>query len=299
MRRKSYIPLIFSLFVLLSVSSVSFFPSAVPVSAQDVQIPTLTPYVNDFANVIDPPYESAINDYAAQLEAATTAEIAVLTVDSTQPVSIEEYAVSVFEKNGIGQRGVDNGLLIVAAIEDRQWRIEVGYGLEGDINDAKAGRIGRTYMTPYFREERYGEGLQLTVQTLGEIILGNETLSSEFDEDYYGYDEEKIGAILLIVFMVLILVVVAVVLAIARQYRCPKCGAWMRVDYKDDKGRSYKVCYICDKCGHKKCHKRRRHVPFFVFVGAGGGGGGRSGGGFGGGGFGGGGSGGGGASGGW
>jgi uncharacterized protein len=251
-------------------------------------IPTVVPYVNDFANVIDQSYENAINNYAAQLEAATTAEIAVLTLDTTQPMSIEEYAVEVFEKNGIGQKGEDNGLLIVAAIEDRRWKIEVGYGLEGDINDAKAGRIGRAYITPYFQEEKYGEGLYLTVQTLGEIISGNATLSAEFDSTIYDYELDMKWIYIMILTLVVLVFVIPIIFIIKKR-RCPKCKAWMRVEYKGNK-----VCYICKKCGYKKCEKRKRHVPFFVFAGGRGGGGG-----FGGGGFGGGGSGGGGASGGW
>lgn len=254
-------------------------------------IPTLTPYVNDFANVIEPSYESAINNYAAQIESATTAEIVVLTVDTTQPMSIEEYAVRVFEKNGIGQKGEDNGLLIVAAIEDRRWKIEVGYGLEGDINDAKAGRIGRAYITPYFREEKYGEGLYLTVQTLGEIISGNATLSTEFDAPISDYEFDS-TSFYITIFIVLMIFVIPAIFSIKRR-RCPECKAWMRVEHKGNT-----VCYICKKCGYKKCEKRRRsYIPLFILLGGrrrrGGGGWG------GGGGFGGGGSGGGGAGGSW
>src|SRR3972149_2780902 len=101
-------------------------------SAYAQEIPTLTPYVTDLANVIDSSYETMINDYASQLEATTTAEIAVLTVDSTLPLSIDQYAVEVFEENGIGQADKDNGVLVVVAIQDRQWRLEIGYGVEGD-----------------------------------------------------------------------------------------------------------------------------------------------------------------------
>jgi uncharacterized protein len=282
-------------FTSLAVASLSFlflfFFLSAPAFAKDPQIPTLTPYVNDFANVIDPTYESQMNSYATQLEAATTAEIAVMTVGTTEDMSIEEYAVSVFEQNGIGQRGVDNGILIVAAIEDREWRIEIGYGLEGDINDAKAGRIGRAFMTEYFKQERYGEGLYLTVRELGSVIAGNETV--DWDSDAAPYDSE-IGeaelAILMIVFMVILMLVIVGSIIAARRSRCPKCKEWMRVEYRKNK-----VCYVCPKCGYERCKKRRDHVPFFLLVGGGRGGGFGGGGG----GFGGGRSGGGGASGGW
>jgi len=284
MKRQIYTTLIFSF---LLAFSLFVFLSFMPAPAVAQNIPTLTPYVNDFANVIDASHESQINNYATQLESATTAEIAVLTVDSTQPMTIEEYAVLVFEKNGIGQQGKDNGILIIAAIEDRKWRIEVGYGLEGTINDAKAGRIGREYMTTYFREGNYGEGLYLTVKTLGDIISGNETLSSQFD-DSSDYDTE-VWIVFLVIFLVLIFVLVPIMLII-KQYRCPKCKSWMRTEQKGDK-----VCYVCKKCGYRKCVKKKGRTYFFFYAGGRGWGGGGSGGG----GFGGGSSGGGGASGGW
>ncbi len=280
---------IFATLIFTFLFSLLFFSAQV--HAQD--IPTIVPYVSDFANVINSSYESMINNYAAQLESATTAEIAVLIVNSTQPMPIEEYAVKVFEKNGIGQKGIDNGILIVAAISDRRWKIEVGYGLEGDINDAKAGRIGRAYMTSYFQDEKYGEGLYLTVKTLADIIAGNETLSGEFEPD--GLDELWFDYSYLLLFMLAIFILPPIIISV-KNHICPKCHSWMRVERKGNM-----ICHICKKCGYKKCvkKKRRRCYPFFIFLAGGGRGRGGGGGGFGGGGFGGGGSGGGGAGGGW
>jgi len=273
--------LTFSLLAFSIISFSTFF--AAFAAAQDVTIPTLTPYVTDFAGVIEPQYKNAINDYASNLEAATTTEVAVLTVGSTQPMSIEEYAVRVFEKNGIGQKGKDNGVLVVVATDDRVWRIEVGYGIEGQLNDAKAGRIGRTYMTTYFKEGNYGEGMYLTVRAIGDVIAGNQT---SFDSAY-AYDDAAVYWVLFTVAVLLVVMVLPVVFAL----RCPKCGSWpMKTEAKGDN-----VCRICKKCGYKKCSKRGRAWPFLFFVGGGGSGGGYSGGG----GFGGGGSGGGGASGGY
>jgi len=270
-------------FSLLAFSIVSFSTFAAFAAAQDVEIPTLTPYVTDFAGVIEPQYKNAINDYASNLEAATTDEVAVLTVRSTQPMSIEEYAVRVFEKNGIGQKGKDNGVLVVVATDDRAWRIEVGYGIEGQLNDAKAGRIGRTYMTTYFKEGKYGEGAYLAVRAIGDVISGNQT---SFDSAY-AYEDAAAYWVLFTIVVLLVVVVLAAVFAL----RCPKCGSWpMKTEAKGDS-----VCRVCKKCGYKKCRKRNRAWPFIFFVG-GSHGGGYSGGG---GGFGGGGSGGGGAGGSW
>ncbi len=273
---RTFLALTFSFLLAFSL----FFSSAY---AQDV--PTLIPYVTDLAGVIDDSYESKINEYLSNLEATTTAEIAVLTVSTVKPSYMEKYAVEVFEKNGIGRADKDNGVLIVVAVDDREWRIEVGYGMEGDLNDAKAGRIGRTYMVPYFQNGQYGEGIYLTVTTIGEIILGDQELSERFD-----YEESDSYEIFLIAFM-LFFVVASIVGPLASRI-CPKCHSLMTIE--SQKGDT--VCYVCKKCGHRKCVKRHRnHAPLLFLAGAAG----ARGGGFSGGGFGGGGSGGGGAGGGW
>lgn len=271
--------------------SLSLFSDAA--FAVDPDIPTITPYVNDFADVIDPQTESGIEAYCAQLEQEMTVELAVLTVDTTYDMSIEEYAVRVFEKNGIGKEENDNGLLIVVAVQDRKWRIEVGYGLEGTINDAMAGRIGRQYMVENFQAERYGPGIQQAVEALGAVVRGDESVIA----DTTGSGDEML--FVFIVFFV-ILILFSMVFIAAFTFRrqnhlsvCPKCGGKMKTVYERDR-----VCYVCTRCKYKRCVKRRKDRFIFMPVPSGSRGGGWSGGG-GGGGFGGGGSGGGGASGGW
>ena len=84
----------------------------------------------------------------------------MVTVKTVAPfANVEEYAVRLFEKAGIGQRGQDNGVLIVLAVAERRVRIEVGYGLEEFIPDGFAGEVIRRAMLPAFRESRFGEGL--------------------------------------------------------------------------------------------------------------------------------------------
>lgn len=266
---------------LLAFSIISFAAFAAAAHAQGIEIPALTPYVTDLAGVIEPQYEDAINAYVSQLDSTTSNQIAVLTVNSTQPMSIQEYAVRVFERNGIGQAGKDNGVLVVVAVSDRQWKIEVGYGLEGVLNDAKAGRIGRAYLSTYLADGSYGEGTYLAVRAIGDAIVGNSTALDS------GYGDTDVADVY-IVFAIMTALFVIMIASAIYSSRCPKCGSWqMRTETKGDS-----VCRVCKKCGHKRCRKRSG-FPFFVFVGSGGGhGGGFSGGG----GFGGGGSGGGGAS---
>jgi uncharacterized protein len=124
--------------------------------------PALTAPVNDFANVIDADDEAELDRRIRALQAKTGDVIAVATVPTFQPYAdINEYAVKMFENGGrgIGQKGKDNGALIVLAVQDRKVRIEVGYDLEGFITDGFAGEVIRNAMAPEFRQGRFGAGL--------------------------------------------------------------------------------------------------------------------------------------------
>ena len=124
--------------------------------------PTLTQTVNDFANVIDAASRDELDKRIRALREATGDVLVVATVPTYQPYgSVEEYAVKMFENGGrgIGDKGKDNGLLIVVAVNDRKIKIEVGYDLEGIIPDGFAGQTIREAITPAFRRNAYGEGL--------------------------------------------------------------------------------------------------------------------------------------------
>ena len=124
--------------------------------------PRLTDTVNDFAHVIDSASRAELDRRIRALEHATGDVVVVATVPTYQPYAdINEYAVKMFENGGrgIGQKGKDNGLLIVAAIDDHRVRIETGYDLEGIVPDGYAGETIRNYITPEFGRGRYGAGL--------------------------------------------------------------------------------------------------------------------------------------------
>src|SRR4029453_3122151 len=124
--------------------------------------PTLTGPVNDFANVIEPEHERELERRILALQKASGDVVVVATVPSLEPfTNIEEYAVKMFENGGkgIGQKGKDNGALIVVAMKERKVRVEVGYDLEEFITDGFAGETIRTAMTPQFRKNAYGVGV--------------------------------------------------------------------------------------------------------------------------------------------
>ena len=131
--------------------------------------PTLTAPVNDFANVIDEQSEAEMDRRIRALQAATGDTVAVATVRTFKPyATIDEFAREMFENGGrgIGQKGKDNGALIVAAIDDRAMRIEVGYDLEEFITDGFAGETIRELIAPEFRTGNYGRGMLAGVTRL-------------------------------------------------------------------------------------------------------------------------------------
>lgn len=132
---------------------------AVPVMAYDIPKPTASFYVNDTADLMTEDNENYIIAANEDLCDKTGAQIVVVTVPQLEGVSIEEYSTELFRNYEIGDAEKNNGILVLLALEDRECRIEVGYGLEGAINDAKAGRIMDNYMIPYFKEGKWDEGL--------------------------------------------------------------------------------------------------------------------------------------------
>ena len=144
--------------VLLTACLVSL--SAATAAAQP-RPPELTETVNDFAGVIDASSRAELDRRIRALREATGDTIVIATVATFKPYgSIDEYAVKMFENGGrgIGDKGKDNGLLVVVAVQDRALRLEVGYGLEAIVPDGFAGEV-RDIIRPRFREGRYGEGL--------------------------------------------------------------------------------------------------------------------------------------------
>jgi uncharacterized protein len=139
-------------------------------------LPSLTQPVNDFAHVIDGPSATEMDREIRALTTASGDVVIVATVPTIEPYGdIREYATKLFENSGrgIGQKGKDNGLLILLALKQRRVWIEVGYGLEEWITDGYAGETTREVMTPEFRQGRYGAGLLAgTTRIVGRIAQG-------------------------------------------------------------------------------------------------------------------------------
>ena len=143
---------------------------AATAAAQDV--PTLTGRVVDRAGMLSPATEAALTARLAAHEDSTSNQVVVLTVPSLEGEAIEPYATRVFRAWGLGQAGRDNGVLLLVARDDRELRIEVGYGLEGDLTDATSGTIIRRVIVPRFRDGDVDGGVLAGVDAILGAIEG-------------------------------------------------------------------------------------------------------------------------------
>ena len=144
--------------------------------------PELTAPVNDFAGVIDANTEAELDGLIRRLQTASGDVIAVATVKTFQPAAdIRVFANEMFENHGkgIGQKGKDNGMLVVLAVDDREVWAEVGYDLEGIITDGFAGETSRQTMVPYFRKNDYGGGLLAGVTVFAQRIAAARNVELE------------------------------------------------------------------------------------------------------------------------
>ncbi|MFA5145804.1 MAG: TPM domain-containing protein [Candidatus Omnitrophota bacterium] len=134
------------------------------------EIPAPRGWVNDFANVIPDEYRLKLEAVITELETKSSAEVAVVTIGSIAPYDEKAYARMLFDEWKPGKKGKDNGVLVLVAVKERRWRIEVGYGLEGALPDSLCGEIGRTRMVPYFGRGEYGKGLYYGVSAIAEAV---------------------------------------------------------------------------------------------------------------------------------
>ena len=158
-----------------------------PASGADV--PFLSGRVVDDAEILKSATRDRVTAVLKAHEQATGDQIAVLTVPTIGDESIEEYAVKVFESWKLGQKGKDNGVLLVIAPKDRKLRIEVGYGLEGALTDAAASRIIRNVITPQFKAGDFDKGVADGVSAIIATLEGKADVAAALASS----DTESVG----------------------------------------------------------------------------------------------------------
>ncbi|HXZ51434.1 MAG TPA: YgcG family protein [Burkholderiales bacterium] len=138
----------------------------------ELAVPPLAARVTDLAATLTAEQKSALDARLAKLEADKGSQIAVLIVPTTRPETIEQYSIRVAERWKLGRKGVDDGVLLLVAKDDRAVRIEVGYGLEGVIPDALAWRVIDERIVPRFRAGDFYGGLTSGVDALAGLVRG-------------------------------------------------------------------------------------------------------------------------------
>ena len=145
--------------------------AARPVFA-DVAIPPLKARVTDLTSTLSSQQQAALEQTLAAFETRKGSQIAVLIVPTTQPETVEQYAVRVEESWKLGRKGVDDGVLLLIAKDDHKLRIEVGYGIEGVLNDATAKRIIAEEIVPRFKQNDYAGGVSAGVERIIKVVDG-------------------------------------------------------------------------------------------------------------------------------
>jgi uncharacterized protein len=128
-----------------------------------------TDYVNDFAHVLDQTTIAQLDNICLQLDQKAKAQVAVVTINTLDGSDIESYAVALYKQWGIGSKATDHGVLILLAVQDHKYRIEVGYGLEPILTDGKVGSFGREAV-PLLRQNDYNGAVSLMTSRVADVI---------------------------------------------------------------------------------------------------------------------------------
>lgn len=185
------------------------------------EIPAFQGYVSDYAGILSPQMQEKLTALLQELEQKTTAQIAVLTVKTTQPLDDFQYAIKVFDSWKIGQKGKDNGALFLVATEDRRVRIVTGYGLEGILPDGKVGAILDEFVLPEFRQGRFDEGIYKGVWAVALVIAKDAgvTLTGQAPIDPDRLPTDNISPVSLVIALIVIFLVISFIMRSARRAR--------------------------------------------------------------------------------
>lgn len=146
-----------------------------PCVASALDVPPLRAHVNDYAAILSPATVERLEQALADFERSDSTQIVVLTIPTLEGENLEEYSVKVAEAWRIGQKGVDNGAILLVAKEERKVRIEVGRGLEGKLTDLVSGRIIRGEITPRFKAGDFDGGVVAGVSAIMAVVKGEYT----------------------------------------------------------------------------------------------------------------------------
>ncbi len=191
------------------VTTLLFFCS-LSVLALDVPNPPKNGYVLDQTQTLTKEEIQSMNRMGLEVQKKTKAQIAVLLIPTLDGEDVSDYANRVFRAWGIGDKEKNNGVLFLIALKDKQMRIEVGYGLEGAINDGKAGEILDQYAIPYFQKGKFGLGVMETYKVLVGEVSKEYGVSIDGSQTYTKQDSIELSPLQLLLIGVGILALIIV-----------------------------------------------------------------------------------------
>jgi uncharacterized protein len=144
-----------------------------------LKVPALKGHVNDNAGILDRLDEQNIENYLTQFENASSIQIGLLTIQSLEGENLEDYSIRVADAWKLGQKGKDNGVLVLIAMKEKKIRLEVGYGLEGSLTDAKSGYIVRNYFLPSFKKGDFYMGIVAGIQAITGVLSDELNITDE------------------------------------------------------------------------------------------------------------------------
>ncbi len=153
-----------------------------------LDVPKLKSAVNDYANIINSKDEEKLEALLRDVEAKTSSQVALLTISSLQGENLEDYSLRVAQTWKLGQKEYDNGVLLLVALNEKKIRIEVGYGLESIITDAKSGYIIRNYMVPGFKKGDFTGGITNGLLAISGLVTENFEIT---DEELAKYNQQQ------------------------------------------------------------------------------------------------------------
>ncbi len=183
------------------------------------EVPYLSGRVNDTAELLSAGTEQELEALLASHEDSTSNQLVILTITSLEGDAIEEYSIRVVDTWKLGQKGKDNGVLLLVAKDDRQVRIEVGRGLEGELTDALCAQIIRREIVPNFKGGDYDRGVRAGVDAILGAIAGSYTADAT-DGDFGAFGETGINIFAFLFFLAIVGLFTVIALI------TPGCGGW-------------------------------------------------------------------------
>ena len=185
------------LYILLSVLVISFFPIRI---SNSEEIPKISSYVVDNANILNQETKDKIINLSKTLNEKDGTELVVVTIPSLNGASLEEYSMKIAHETGIGKKGKDNGVLFLIVKNDRKMRIEVGYGLEGKLTDITSKHI-LDDVKPFFKKGDYDGGILKGVEEIIQVVNGEfKAESKEMSDGMFWFI--VIGIIILVLLVI-------------------------------------------------------------------------------------------------